>query len=285
LTGQAPQSDASRAQRSSEAFTQGGYAVLRSQDHQLIVDIGPIGDYGHGHADLLSVQCSIFGERCLVDAGTYGYTAEPVWREYFRGTPAHNTITVDGANQAAPRGPFGWHTRPVVTLRDWQSNAAIDLVDAEHDAYPGLTHRRRVIVLKPDVFVIVDDLVGEGDHAFELTFQFAPIEVTLGAAMSARAITPGGRALWVIPVTTTSMKAEIVIGRTSPARGWVSADYGRRAAAPALIYSARSPLPARIVTVLAAQPQPTPTAPPLAPIIEALSAALKDSSCVVSQGF
>ena len=29
---------------------------------------------GHGHADLLSVQCSVFGERVLVDAGTYGYT-------------------------------------------------------------------------------------------------------------------------------------------------------------------------------------------------------------------
>ena len=42
--------------------------------HQAIVDIGPIGcpvSGGHGHADLLSMQCSIFGEPCLVDAGTY----------------------------------------------------------------------------------------------------------------------------------------------------------------------------------------------------------------------
>ena len=60
--------------------------------HQLIVDVGPLGcpaSSGHGHADLLSVQCAIFGEPCLVDAGTCCYTPEPRWRDYFRGTAAH----------------------------------------------------------------------------------------------------------------------------------------------------------------------------------------------------
>ncbi|MCV5714780.1 heparinase II/III-family protein, partial [Escherichia coli] len=66
--------------------------------HHAIIDIGPIGcpvSGGHGHADLLSLQCSIFGEPCLVDAGTYSYGAEPAWRDFFRSTAAHSTVVVD----------------------------------------------------------------------------------------------------------------------------------------------------------------------------------------------
>ena len=83
--------------------------------HQLIADVGPLGcptSSGHGHADLLSVQCAVFGEPCLVDAGTYCYTPEPRWRDYFRGTAAHSTVRVDGLDQAEPAGPFRWRQRP-----------------------------------------------------------------------------------------------------------------------------------------------------------------------------
>jgi hypothetical protein len=79
-------------------FPAGGYAIMRSRwnrdAHQMIVDVGPLGcsvSGGHGHADLLSIQCSIFGEPCLVDAGNYCYTPEAQWRDHFRSTAAHNT--------------------------------------------------------------------------------------------------------------------------------------------------------------------------------------------------
>src|SRR5262249_46788441 len=91
----------------SRLFADGGLVVMRSgwgaDTHHLIFDVGPLGcrvSAGHGHADLLSIQCSVFGQSCLVDSGTYGYTAEPTWRDYFRGTAAHSTINVDGVCQA-----------------------------------------------------------------------------------------------------------------------------------------------------------------------------------------
>jgi len=91
----------------SRVFPEGGYAVMRhgwdANAHQMIVDIGPLGcpvSSGHGHADLLSVQLAIFGEPCLVDAGNYCYTTESDWRDFFRGTAAHNTVTVEGQNQS-----------------------------------------------------------------------------------------------------------------------------------------------------------------------------------------
>jgi hypothetical protein len=235
--------------RESRLFTEGGYAILRSGEHDMIVDVGPVGSYGHGHADLLSVQCRIFGEPCLVDPGTYGYTAEPAWREHFRSTAAHNTITIDHRNQAIPSGPFGWDTRPAVSIRDWRDADSMRTIIAEHNAYPGVIHRRSVVAVTDGPFLIVDELLGDAVHSFQLTFQFAPMEVTL-SGLAAVAKTPGGRSLRLEPRSTTPLDVEIVSGGTSPIRGWVSPDYGRRTAAPAVIYSATAQLPVQIVTVL-----------------------------------
>ena len=51
-----------------------------------------------------------------------------------------------------------------------------------------------------------------------------------------------------------------VQGRRNPMEGWISADYGRQQPAPVVVYSARAPLPLRILTVIV--PSADPTAPP-----------------------
>lgn len=235
--------------RHSQIFREGGYAILRSGEHDMIVDVGPVGSYGHGHADLLSIQCRIFGEPCLVDPGTYGYTAEPVWREHFRSSAAHNTITIDHRSQATPQGPFGWQTRPAVTIRDWRDGDAMRMIVAEHSASPGVIHRRSVFAVADGPFLIVDELLGDAVHHFQLTFQFAPMPVTL-AGQAAIAKTPGGRSLRLEPHSTTPLDVTLAEGCITPIRGWVSSDYGRRTAAPAVIYSATAQLPVQVVTVL-----------------------------------
>jgi uncharacterized heparinase superfamily protein len=68
----------------------------------LFIDVAPLGpDYlpGHGHADSLSFELSVHGERLIVNGGTsrYGLGRE---REAERGTEAHSTVTVDGANSS-----------------------------------------------------------------------------------------------------------------------------------------------------------------------------------------
>ena len=246
----APDIDRPRIDRDSRLFREGGYAILRSGDHDLIVDVGPLGCFGHGHADLLSVQCRIFGEPCLVDAGTYTYTAEPAWRDYFRGSFAHSTITIDGRSQGVPQGPFGWQARPAAHVIDWQTHTDCTFIEAEHHAYADVTHRRRVVAIAGGLFVIVDELLGGGTHDFELTFQFAPIDVALTSDTIARAITPRGHQLWVTPFSSAPLRGQIITGSTEPIRGWISEEYGRKTPAPALIYSSRSALPVRIVTVL-----------------------------------
>ena len=64
-------------------------------------------------------------------------------------------------------------------------------------AADAVTHRRRILFVKPRFWIVVDDLLGTSRHQINLTFQFAPMKVTLGPNRWARAQTPGGHALWV----------------------------------------------------------------------------------------
>jgi hypothetical protein len=228
-----------------------------AQAHHLILDAGPIGcpaSAGHGHADLLSLQCSAFGEPFIVDPGTYCYTADPGWRDHFRSTGAHSTVTIDGVEQAAPAGPFAWQSRPRARLRRWLSTEELDFADAEHDVYRHLpdpvTHRRRVLFVKPRFWLVVDDLDGKAEHRIDLRFQFAPMEVTLEADLWARAQGPQGQGLLVRPFAAVPLKGEILEGCLDPPRGWASAHYGQRHPAPVLAYSAVATLPFRIATLL-----------------------------------
>ncbi len=262
---------------SSRAFRDGGYVVMRDrwdrEAHHLILDVGPLGcpiSGGHGHADLLSIQCSIFGRPCLSDPGTYCYTADPHWRDFFRGTSAHSTVLVDGTGQADPAGAFAWKTRPRARLRRWISTETFDLADGEHDAYRSLrdpvAHRRRVIFVKPRYWVVVDDLAAEQDHRVELRFQFGPMKVTVHPDGWARAGGPEGRGLLIRPFAAVGLEGEVREGDLAPIRGWASPEYGRRRPAPVLIYSTVTRLPLRIVTLLLPTENPSARPPVVSPL-------------------
>lgn len=236
-----------------ELFGDGGYVVMRGgrapREHQVIFDVGPLGPAaaaGHAHADLLSLQCAMFGEPCIVDPGTFRYAADPSWRDLFRGTAAHSTVTVDGVGQAAPAGTFAWQATPHARLRRFASDDAIGFADAEHRAYCRLpdpvVHRRRILFLKPRYLVIVDDLDGRAEHRIDSRFQFAPLLAEEWNGW-VRATGPQGRGLLIRSFSDAGLTTRI-------AEGWVSPDYGQRRPAPVMIVSATGRLPLRIFTLL-----------------------------------
>ena len=61
--------------------------------------MGPDHLPAHGHCSLFSYELSIAGQRLVVDSGVDEYEPGP-WRDYWRSTRAHNTVIVDGAEQA-----------------------------------------------------------------------------------------------------------------------------------------------------------------------------------------
>jgi hypothetical protein len=225
--------------------------------HALIFDAGPLGRHlsaGHGHADLLSVQCSAFGEPYLVDAGTGCYTGDAEVRNFFRGSTAHSTVVVDAMGQARPAAPFSWSDRPGAQLHAWLSTDSFDFADASHDGYTKLpdpvSHRRRVIFVKPDYWILIDDLSGTAAHTVEVRFQFAPMDVRIDESGFARATRDGRRGLFVRAVASVPVEARLREGGRSPMEGWISRDYGQLEPAPLLAYTATTRLPLRVVTLL-----------------------------------
>jgi hypothetical protein len=124
-----------------------------------------------------------------------------------------------------------------------------------------------VLFVKPGYWVVVDVLAGSAEHAVELRFQFAPIEVTVGPDLWARARVSEGRGLLIKPFASASLKGEVHEGELVPVQGWISPDYGRRRPAPALTYSTVTRLPLRIMTLLLPTEDLFAAPPTLAPIL------------------
>lgn len=86
-----------------------GYFGYRDREGNcLVCDAGRVGpDYipGHGHGDIFSFELSLRGRRVVVDSGVCGYELGAV-RDYDRSTRAHNTVEVEGADQAEFWGVF-----------------------------------------------------------------------------------------------------------------------------------------------------------------------------------
>lgn len=167
----------------STAFADGGYFAIRDgwteTDNTMLIDCGPVGALsgGHGHADTLSMIASAHGKPLLVDSGTYTYHESKELRDYFRSSTAHNTLVVDGASSSLPGRTFNWSTRAEAELNEWIAEDRFDYFSGSHDGYQRLgdpvTHRREVLFLKGDYWIVVDTAEALEAHEYALNFHFA----------------------------------------------------------------------------------------------------------------
>ncbi len=259
----APPSLASTRFESSGLCVMASYASEESGDspptparRQLVIDGGPqgTGSAGHSHADALSVQLSIAGEQWLIDPGTFRYISAGGERDIYRGTGAHNTMQVDGRDQADPFHPFGWKALPLVKTDLWVTGERFDLFAGRHEGYrrfpKPVTHRRWVFHLKPHFWLVRDLADGEGEHDLEISWHFAPTftpSYTPPGFTLSRAVSTGqaeeAHGLTIFPVEGHGWAQEIRRGRVSPA-------YGVEEPAPIVCFVARKTLPADFVSVL-----------------------------------
>lgn len=152
-----------------------GYAVLRDTDTQLVFDAGALGPSycpGHGHADTLSFELFAFGRLRIGDGGTFQYQAGE-WRDYFRGTAAHNTLQVDGLDSSEVSGSF--RVGRMANARLWTEG---EWVCGEHDGYmrlrEGIVHTRKIQAQDRNLYLIHDEIRGRGTHDYALRFHLAP---------------------------------------------------------------------------------------------------------------
>ena len=89
-------------------FEESGYIRVNSKDYAAIVDVAKLGpDYqpGHAHADTLSFELSLFGQRVIVNGGTSCYGQSPK-RLNERKTVSHSTVEVDSKDSSEVWGGF-----------------------------------------------------------------------------------------------------------------------------------------------------------------------------------
>lgn len=148
-----------------------GYGIVDwPEDHRLLVDVAPVGpDYqpGHAHADTLSCELSLFGQRVLVNSGIsqYGEDAE---RHRQRSTAAHNTVEVDGQNSSEVWAGFRVARRAKpreVSLRDLSGEVQ---VSGSHDGFkrlPGKVIHQRIWNAMAESLDVTDVLLGNFEEA------------------------------------------------------------------------------------------------------------------------
>jgi len=232
-------------------FAHAGYTVCRpsaAPGLRVVIDHGPLGmapSFGHGHADALSVTVTADGADLLIDPGTYGYNQGAAWRRYFRSTRAHNTVTVDGQDQAEQESTFMW-SRPYSAQVVESSGATHDRaaqILMRHDGYRtlGVIHWRAVLIKKNGLIVVWDRLEGHGEHEFELNWHLGSESTNTGPADSMRL---GSDHRMVVQGGRPSLHS----GETDPPRGWRSQRYAVLSASVTLRTVWRGPAPHEFAT-------------------------------------
>ena len=117
-----------------------GYIRVQKNNLVALLDVANVGpNYlpGHAHADTLSFELSLFGQRLLVNSGTscYGNSVERLRQ---RGTSAHNTVVINGENSSEVWSGFRVARRAKpFDLKINQSNMQTK-IKCSHDGYKRL---------------------------------------------------------------------------------------------------------------------------------------------------
>lgn len=215
-------------------FPEGGYWVLggafgQARETRLVVDAGPLGYLGiaaHGHADALAFTLSVAGNEVLIDPGTYAYHTHKRWRDYFRGTAAHNTVRIDGLDQSEIGGNFMWTHKAKAWCDRFEVGPERDVFVGAHDGYRRLadpvTHRRTLeLDHHAGVLLVNDELLCAGPHRAEIHWHLSEharaelepdgsVRIAAGSAEARIALEHRGE----VP--------EILRGVDSPPLGWIS---------------------------------------------------------------
>lgn len=248
------------------SFPDGGYYIQRSgwgthrtqfqQERFLIFDCGPLGDGGHGHYDLLNFELSAGGQPLIMDPGRYTYAEnDPNLRHWFKGTAAHNTVSIDRMDQIPYRGGKPKGALPQARLIERCSAPGFDMLcGVAHSPSYEVIHTRRIFFLADEYWVIHDRLRGTQPHHLDLRFHLSSAaweKTTISVRQGQSVVCAPGVGLIFHAPTLPTIKP-----------GWIAPQYGTKHPAPIISLALENHQSADFVTVIAPLNSPE-TAPKL----------------------
>ncbi len=144
-----------------------GWVILRQPGGvMLALDAGADGasyQPGHVHADALTIELWVRGERVIVDYGVASY-ANDAARAESRATRSHNTVELEGLDSSEVWSAFRVGRRAHAALTELREEPHADgtatlIAEAEHDGYrflPGRPKHVRRVSLEPRALVVHD---------------------------------------------------------------------------------------------------------------------------------
>jgi len=160
-------------------FTASGFYFFRDLDIHLLIRAGRLAVRGgHAHNDQLSFELCIGREPVFVDRGSFVYTSDPDKRNLYRGTRAHNVLSINGVEQnPVDKGLFCMPDDTCSRVLELHAR----LLKVCHKGFPALgrTDLRQVrtfaILKEEKKLEICDELEGlKQDDLIEWFFHLAP---------------------------------------------------------------------------------------------------------------
>lgn len=131
---------------------------------------------GHFHEDDLSITVSLNGIPILIDPGSYLYTANPRWRNLFRGYESHNTINViqNPSTQNYQIFQLGLEkNKTITTMNSSSERTVINYTSIKNN----FSHSRTIKYDSLKSFIEIEDLVNQtslSNLPLKWTFIFHP---------------------------------------------------------------------------------------------------------------
>jgi hypothetical protein len=221
------------------AFPEGGYYLLGSgwgtpDELRAVLDCGPLGYLSiaaHGHADALAFTLSAGGLEWLVDPGTFAYHTQKRWRDHFRSTAAHNTVTVDGRDQSQIGGNFMWLHKAQARALGHQPEGDLQWFEGEHDGYRQLpdpvVHRRTLrFHASARCLEVVDQLRAQLSHEVAIHWHFA--EACAVTVQDGEVLAVQGDVSLRLRCEAPGLQPVLLRGEEDPPAGWISRRFDER---------------------------------------------------------
>lgn len=157
-------------------FEASGFYIIEDSNKKLIFDTGEIcPSYlpAHGHCDALSFELAINGVPLIVNSGTYQYESGH-WRNFFRSTKAHNTITISSKEQSQFWGSFRVAKRIRNVRRERFFYKGIPFYAGSYISYNGDEHKRYIGYLNENTMLVLDYVNAYSKDKVQSYLHFVP---------------------------------------------------------------------------------------------------------------
>jgi hypothetical protein len=220
-------------------YPKSGYALFRpaysianewNKDLSLVFDFGP-SMFSHGHKDAMSFVLYAYGSSLVIDpGGPYNFNKDKNSRRIrsgFFSSKSHNIVTVDSQD-------YNDGDTKLIRYLDTQTYS---YVEAENSKYPHVKYKRAIMLLKPDLVIVIDNLKSNDRkaHQYDLFFHFPPNSQIELNGDQINMSTENGSGLHMRIKSMQAISSSIIKGQEKPyLQGWVTIAHSKKIPAPAL---------------------------------------------------